>query len=143
MLRLVGEQGNVNVLEKFPGENAENAIREFGEVVALAAGVPTPESIGEAEAGGELFGFDEEASAISDPGICIHSADRFCLYFINCPGLSADHDCRIDNFLLRAKPNVRGKLRLVNSVFLVQLRKRATTEFDVNEEVQESSGTWL
>lgn len=79
MLGLIGEDGHVNVFEKLTRENAENAVGKFGKVVALAAGVLAAEYVGESQAGGKLFGFDEEAGAISDPGICcFHSADRFC-----------------------------------------------------------------
>ena len=66
-------QGDVNVFEDLARGDAENAVGGFDEIVALAAGVLPAERVGEGEAGGELFGFDEEAGAIGDPWVrCFH-----------------------------------------------------------------------
>lgn len=62
-----GQQGDVDVLEDLPGRDAQHTVGGFDEVVALAAGVLTAESVGEGEAGGELFGCDQKASAIGNP----------------------------------------------------------------------------
>ena len=71
---LAGEQGYVDVLEDLARRYAENAIGGFDEIVALAAGMLSPENVGEGEAGGELFGFDQKASAIGDPWVrCFHA----------------------------------------------------------------------
>ena len=75
-----GEQGYVNVLEDLPRGDAQNTVGGFDEVIALAAGVLTAESVGEGEAGGELFGFDQKASAIRDPWSgCFHVFRPACL----------------------------------------------------------------
>lgn len=68
-----GQQGDINVLEDLPGRDAQNTVGGFDEVIALAAGVLTSESVVEGEAGGELFGFDQKASAIGNPWSgCFH-----------------------------------------------------------------------
>jgi hypothetical protein len=73
--RLIRNDGYIDVFENLPGGDAENAVRKLDEVIAPAAGVLTSESIGKGEAAGELFGFNQEAGAIRDPGIrCFHIA---------------------------------------------------------------------
>jgi len=82
---LIGPQGYIDVFEDLPGSDAENAVGGFDEVVALASGVMTTESVGEGEAGGELFGFDEEAGAVSGPwGICFHAYQPGLKLVMNC-----------------------------------------------------------
>ncbi len=62
-----GQEGYVDVLEDLPGHDAEDIVGGFDEVVALAAGVWPAEEIGEGEAGGELFGFDQKTGAVGNP----------------------------------------------------------------------------
>jgi hypothetical protein len=70
ILSLADHEGDVDVFEDLTGSDAENSVRRFDEIVALAAGVLTAESIGEVETGVELLGFDEETRAVCDPAIC-------------------------------------------------------------------------
>lgn len=71
---LVGEQGYIDVLEDLARRDAQNAVGGFDQVVALASGVLSPENVGEGEAGGELFGFDQKAGAVGDPWVwCFHA----------------------------------------------------------------------
>ena len=76
---MIGEQGDIDILEDLTWGDAQNAVGRFDEVVALAAGVLTAENVGEGEAGGELLGFDEKAGAIGDPWRCFHVLTRFSL----------------------------------------------------------------
>jgi len=59
--------GNVNVLEDLAGSDAHDAVGRFDEVVAFASGVLATERIDEAEAGTELLGLHQEASAVRLP----------------------------------------------------------------------------
>ena len=70
----IAAHGNVNVLENLARGDGENAVAGFDEVVALAARVLTSEMIREAEAGVELFGFDEKASTVGFPLVGFHGA---------------------------------------------------------------------
>jgi len=63
---------DIDILEDLARGDAENAVGGFDEVVALAAGVLTAEGVGEGEAGGELLGLDQKASAIGCPWSCFH-----------------------------------------------------------------------
>lgn len=58
--------GDVDVFENLPRSDTKHAIG-FDEVVALASGVLAAERIDEGEVGAELFGLDQEASAIGFP----------------------------------------------------------------------------
>ena len=70
---LAGEQGDVDILEDLARGDAENTIGGLDQIVALASGVLTAEDVGEGEAGGELFCFDQETGAVGDPWIgCFH-----------------------------------------------------------------------
>jgi len=66
---LGGQQGHVDVFEDLAGGDAKNSVGGFDEVVAFASGVLTAESVGEGEAGGQLLGFDQKASAVGGPGV--------------------------------------------------------------------------
>ena len=59
--------GNINVLEDATRGDAEDAIAGFHQVVASATAVLAAEVIGEAEAGVELLGLDQESSAVRFP----------------------------------------------------------------------------
>ena len=68
-----GEQGDIDILEDLARGDAENTIGGFDQIVALASGVLTAEDVGESEAGGELFCFDQKTGAVGDPWIgCFH-----------------------------------------------------------------------
>ena len=69
ILSLADHQGDIDVFENLTGSDAQNAVRRFDKVVAFAARVLTAKSVGEGKTGVELLGFDEEASAVCDPGI--------------------------------------------------------------------------
>ena len=58
---------NIDVLEDASWGDAKDAVGRFDEVVAFASGVLAAEVVDEAEAGTELFGFDEEAGAVCGP----------------------------------------------------------------------------
>ena len=67
-----GLEGHINVFEDLTGLDAENAIA-LDEVVAFASGVLPTKSVGESEAGGELFGINDEAGAVGGPwNGCFH-----------------------------------------------------------------------
>jgi hypothetical protein len=66
---VAGEQRHIDIFEDLTRRYAENAVGGFDEVVALAAGVLPSERVGEGEAGGELFGFDQKTGAVGDPWI--------------------------------------------------------------------------
>ena len=59
--------GNVNVLEDLARSDTHDAVGRFDEVVAFASGVLASERIDEAEAGTELLGLNQEASAVRLP----------------------------------------------------------------------------
>jgi hypothetical protein len=59
--------GDVDVLEDAARGDAENTVGGFDEVVAFASAMLAAEMIDEAEAGTELFGFDQETRAICLP----------------------------------------------------------------------------
>jgi hypothetical protein len=74
---MIVEHGDVDVFEKFADHDAENTVGKFDEVIAAAAGMPTTERVSKSEAGGKLPGFDQEASAISNPRArCFHVSSR-------------------------------------------------------------------
>jgi hypothetical protein len=126
----------VYILENLARRNAENAIGRLNEVIAFASGVLAAQRVGEAEAGGELFGLDEKTSAVRDPRIgCFHELGQI-VSRVFAPGRNGSDltmrasvsagvvPSRFNSiFLERAIQNVRAKRRAVNSVFLVQLRK--------------------
>jgi len=64
----VGRECDVDVFKNAAWGDAEHAVGGFHEIVALGTGVVAAQIVGEREIGGELFGFDEEARAICDPG---------------------------------------------------------------------------
>ncbi|MCU1304214.1 MAG: hypothetical protein JWQ87_4498 [Candidatus Sulfotelmatobacter sp.] len=134
------EQRHINILENFLGSDSTNAVGRFDQVVALAAGLLTAESVGEGEAGGELPGFDQEASAIRDPwSCCFHARGPFLLLMSESWWLQVEQLASRPFLYLRsswplffvrgARPNVRAKSDAVNSVFLVQLRIIMATDF--------------
>lgn len=59
--------GDVDVFENLTGSNAENSIAGFDEVVPFSSAMLAAKVIGEAEAGVELLGFYQKASAVSLP----------------------------------------------------------------------------
>jgi len=65
--RTAPAQGDIDVLEELAGSDAQDTVGGFDEVIALHAAVLSAKNVGEGEAGGELFGFDQKASAISGP----------------------------------------------------------------------------
>ena len=65
--RFLREQGDVDILEDLTGGDAEESIGGFDEIVTLRAGVLPAKRISEGDAGGELFGLNEEAGAVGDP----------------------------------------------------------------------------
>ena len=74
MKAIPGRHENVDVLEDAARSDAKNALGRFDEVVSFTPTVFPSEVIDEAEAGAELLGFDEEASAIRFPFHRFHSA---------------------------------------------------------------------
>lgn len=68
-----GEQGDVDIFEDLARSDAKNTIGGLDQIVALASGVLTAKDVGEGEAGGELFCFDQKTGAVGDPWIrCFH-----------------------------------------------------------------------
>ena len=59
--------GNVDVFENLTRSDAENSVAGFDEVVTFASAMLSAEVIGEAEAGIELLGLNQETRAVSLP----------------------------------------------------------------------------
>ena len=71
---IAGAHGDIDIFEDLTRSDAQDSIVGFDEIVALPAAMLAAEMVDEREAGAELFGFDQEPSAVSFPFRGFHRA---------------------------------------------------------------------
>src|SRR5215472_14708079 len=72
--RIGVRHGDIDVFEDLARCDAQDSIVGFDQIVAFAAAMLTAEMVDEREARAELFGFDQEPSAVSFPFRGFHRA---------------------------------------------------------------------
>lgn len=147
----------VDIFENLAGGDAANAVRKFDEIVSLLTGMFASQGIGESERSGELFGFDKETRAIGDPRICcFHRSRVSALFFFEIFVVVASRSPWISDFAQPISATcqvqlifVEGRVRLyergtaiVNSVFLVHLRKMATQSTSFRRAMKVGMEAW-
>lgn len=110
---------NVNVLEEFPGSDAQNSVRELDEIVTRDAGVFATEGVVKTERSVELFRLNQKPGAICSPFTC----DLHHQITLGGGRAAIQHSKKFADGLpkiLQRDANVRAEWRMVNSTKLVQ-----------------------